>query len=184
MRRARGTARLNRVCEVCGASFIQRTDRPGRFCSPRCRGEGQRKTEHNQVCDNCKRTYRKRRMAGGKTGLRFCSRSCKDAAQRLEGNPALWPSHYGSGPGDVRAKYLKQSCERCGWGIVPAVLQIHHRDRDRENGAESNIETLCPTCHMVEHHGANDGPYLRKHNTPRWLERQTRRAQTPVGETS
>lgn len=45
-------------------------------------------------------------------------------------------------------KYLKSSCERCG---STRFLCAHHRDRDRNNGAESNIETVCKSCHQKEH---------------------------------
>jgi 5-methylcytosine-specific restriction endonuclease McrA len=42
-------------------------------------------------------------------------------------------------------------CERCGYDDKPGILQVHHKDRDRENNALSNLEVLCPNCHAEEH---------------------------------
>lgn len=55
---------------------------------------------------------------------------------------------------------MNQECARCGWSEYPGVLQVHHRDRDTSNNAIDNLETLCPTCHQVEHLLAHDGPFL------------------------
>lgn len=46
--------------------------------------------------------------------------------------------------------YVKKAvCDRC-----PEVknLVVHHKDRDHSNNADlSNLETLCRTCHRLEH---------------------------------
>lgn len=51
------------------------------------------------------------------------------------------------------------ACERCGYNTTPAILQIHHRDRNRKNNEHSNLELLCPNCHETEHLQAGDGRY-------------------------
>ncbi len=50
-------------------------------------------------------------------------------------------------------------CERCGFSSDPAILHIHHKDRNRRNNAESNLEILCPNCHETEHHGTRTGKW-------------------------
>ncbi len=42
-------------------------------------------------------------------------------------------------------------CERCGYKKFE-ILQIHHRDRDREHNALKNLELICPNCHYEEHY--------------------------------
>ena len=54
---------------------------------------------------------------------------------------------------ELRAKVLvrdKNVCQGCGWKS-DQHQEIHHRDDDHENFAESNLETLCPLCHQAFH---------------------------------
>lgn len=48
--------------------------------------------------------------------------------------------------------FRKDFCERCG---STKFLCAHHRDHNRANNEQSNIETLCKSCHQKEH-GAAD----------------------------
>ena len=62
----------------------------------------------------------------------------------------LGPTHHSFKP-DASHRYRdfrKDSCERCG---SVKFLCAHHKDENRENNAESNIETLCKSCHQKEH---------------------------------
>lgn len=43
-------------------------------------------------------------------------------------------------------------CECCGletWNEQPIPLQVHHKDGDRYNNEEDNLELLCPNCHAL-----------------------------------
>lgn len=71
--------------------------------------------------------------------------------QRGERNPA-----WRGGVASYRAK-LKSSCERCGGA---RFLGVHHRDRDRGNNVDENLETLCRSCHQREHRAAD---HLNQH---------------------
>jgi ribosomal protein L40E len=43
-------------------------------------------------------------------------------------------------------------CERCNAKDPFGLEQVrHHKDRDRTNNINSNIEVLCRTCHRIEH---------------------------------
>lgn len=56
-------------------------------------------------------------------------------------------------------------CERCGLELLYPGLKapkeesykrranVHHRDRNRRNDHRSNLELLCPKCHLDEHRG-------------------------------
>ena len=53
-----------------------------------------------------------------------------------------------------RVRHLRRdACERCGAG---EMLQVHHINRDWADNRPENLETLCATCHMKEHHDAED----------------------------
>jgi hypothetical protein len=41
-------------------------------------------------------------------------------------------------------------CARCGYDNS-LVLEVHHKDRDRENNSIENLEVLCANCHKLEH---------------------------------
>src|SRR5215213_180715 len=43
-------------------------------------------------------------------------------------------------------------CENCGWNKAKEILQIHHKDRNKENNNLDNLELLCPTCHIYHHY--------------------------------
>lgn len=43
------------------------------------------------------------------------------------------------------------TCERCTYDIYD-ILQVHHKNRDKNNNSLSNLELLCPNCHAEEHY--------------------------------
>lgn len=43
-------------------------------------------------------------------------------------------------------------CERCNYDDHPAGIEIHHKDRNRENNSIENLEVLCAICHRIEHY--------------------------------
>ena len=46
-----------------------------------------------------------------------------------------------------------RKCEKCGWGLVPEVLEIHHKLPRQFGGTDSpdNLIVLCPNCHAITH---------------------------------
>lgn len=50
-----------------------------------------------------------------------------------------------------------RKCEKCGWdlknqfhNIIP--VQLHHKDGNKDNNFEDNLEILCPNCHSLTEH--------------------------------
>lgn len=43
-----------------------------------------------------------------------------------------------------------KSCERCNYNKYE-ILQVHHKDQDRNNNNLENLELICPNCHYEEH---------------------------------
>ena len=82
-----------------------------------------------------------------------CSRSCANT------NRAGIKYHIGSPRDKVKSQQaLKvrllaargKNCERCGYAKYE-ILQVHHKNRDRNNNELDNLELICPNCHYEEH---------------------------------
>lgn len=62
-------------------------------------------------------------------------------------------------------KYIHDTyieCQQCGWNNThpktgKVLLQIHHKDGNRENGYLENLEILCPNCHSMTDNYMNYG---------------------------
>jgi Zn finger protein HypA/HybF involved in hydrogenase expression len=142
------------------------------FCSRDCivkyRAKNKIPKAPNVVCAYCHKEFymNKTKQKNSRTGFRFCCREHKDIAQRIGGIKEIQPSHYGTILKDYRTLIqrndLLKECNRCNYKEVIEVLQVHHRDRNRNNNDLKNLEVLCPTCHAAEHFRAKDGLYGRK----------------------
>lgn len=166
---------IERVCLQCNVAFFAeaRDVNRGRakFCSKKCSGKHSHKfrlrveKEHNCICAYCNVSFyrTKSKFILSRSGLMFCSRECKDKAQRIGGVKAIHPSHYGEELADYRSAVFKQRgikvCEKCGWDEHIEILQVHHKDRNRQNNKLENLEILCPNCHLWDHYQNKDGLY-------------------------
>lgn len=133
----------------------------GTFCGLTCSARYNGKKRHDKLktntrCSWCtKEFYRsKSSKSKSKSGLLFCSRSCKDVAQRLEGMREIHPPHYGTGTGErgyrtKAAKAYPWKCEICGFKKYPEILEIHHINKDRTDNNIENLIILCPNHHAM-----------------------------------
>lgn len=147
----------------------------GKFCSRSCFGKyntGKERTikKPNVSCSLCGVFFYKvpsQLTKRSKHGYHFCSRKCKDKAQRIDSGTKfdnMRPDHYKDGRfkyRDIAFRSKPHKCNRCGYDNEPAILVVHHMDRDRSNSSESNLEVLCPTCHCLDHYLARDGRYSK-----------------------
>lgn len=54
----------------------------------------------------------------------------------------------------LKIRLLKRDghdCTRCGYN-KKEILQVHHKDKKRENNNLENLELICPNCHFEEHY--------------------------------
>jgi hypothetical protein len=153
-------------CETCEEGFVAKASEVnrgyGRFCSRPCSSSRVRPTRRNRVelaCAECGSDFERKvsSLSGSKHGIYFCTRGCKDRAQRLGGVTKIQPPHYGTGT-DYRSLAFRKYppvCNRCRLDDR-RILVVHHKDRDRSNNAEDNLEILCPNCHAVDHLNLGD----------------------------
>ena len=152
-------------CQKMFPALIREINRGnGKFCSLQCSGiynaKQRPKPEPNVSCAYCGISFYKSnsKQAISKSGLYFCCREHKDAAQRIGGIKAIMPPHYGETVKDYRTLAFKVAgkpriCERCGYDTHEAAIIVHHKDRNRDNNDISNLEVLCANCHAIEHWG-------------------------------
>ncbi len=115
------------------------------FCSSRCYGISIRKEHPCVVCSKpilasankktCSRSCANTHRAGNlyKTGAR------KDKVQYQRG---------------LKMRLLEARepvCERCGYDKYE-IINVHHKDRNRQHNDFENLELLCPNCHAEEHY--------------------------------
>ena len=108
-------------------------------------------------CDHCGETFiRAKSKTNSKSGKLFCSRICKEAAQKYM--IEIQPDHYGKGLGEyvyrkTAIEHYGYICQRCGYDKHKAAIVVHHKDHNRENNDLSNLEVLCANCHAIHHWG-------------------------------
>jgi len=156
---------VKRLCQNCDNEFLfpERFVKEGRgkYCSRACIGES-RKTEVTLECAKCEKSFerRKSKIKNSSSGLFFCSRECKDSAQKLgaKGITAIMPPHYGTAKtGNQKYRRLFEShefvCRRCGYDEFESSVDIHHIDENRLNDDKNNLMPLCKCCHQALHDG-------------------------------
>lgn len=143
-------------CEICSVVFKrQKRLLKTHTCSAKCRSLLQG-TQIKTECAHCgKDVYRsKSKIEATQSGLSFCNRLCKEAAQKY--NTAIQPDHYGNGNGEFsyRQKAIEEfgaSCNECGYKDNIKALDVHHKDKNRSNNNLNNLEVLCCNCHAIKH---------------------------------
>lgn len=144
------------ICDLCGNEFLAPKHLKLKYCSPAC-GYASQKDRLNIVCDTCGNEFeiKPSRLKNSKSGKYFCTRECKDKAQRLEGLPELHLPHYGTGKSHYRQRALNTKanvCAICGidhWNGIKITLDVHHIDGNRDNNKLDNLLVVCPNCHRT-----------------------------------
>ncbi len=153
------------TCSYCGKTFLRANhliekNQTVFYCSIECKNKA-RETKVDLVCEYCGKQFKRRpsALANSRSGHVFCSKKCKDNAQKIYDNENaskfsdMVPPHYGTAT-DYRLLALLNKpakCERCGYDANPLALDVHHKDRNRNNNSIDNLEILCANCHAIEH---------------------------------
>lgn len=186
LRRKRPTLTL---CPVCGKIVRLRSDKSSGYCSVACFNRRRKPTKPDMVrlCAKCGKSFKRhaghvnqrfcsvgcarwrpalnprkcvgcgKKFAPGKQGQIYCRRVCVAVTRARRNREAgIFPNSR-----EAKATLLGKvaACQRCGWHIEPAVLELHHRDRNARNNHLSNLEVLCPNCHSIDHYRAKDGQF-------------------------
>lgn len=103
----------------------------------------------SRACRYCKTPLKRREKEHDEDWEKriYCSRLCSG---RMYGDRIRQPIPNDRSTSHKRARNLKPpgSCERCG---SPRGLHVHHKDNNPFNNELSNLERLCPSCHLKHH---------------------------------
>lgn len=144
-------------CDECHLPFLKRKSfvAEKNYCSRQCAKSAQ-VTSCEYKCDLCSELFTRKpsALAKSKSGLLFCTRKCKDEAQRIENNfTEMHPPHYGQFSSnryrDTAYAVFPKVCMACGWCKYKKLMEVHHLDSDRSNNDISNLAVLCPICHRA-----------------------------------
>ncbi|MCW4050910.1 MAG: hypothetical protein NWE89_14370 [Candidatus Bathyarchaeota archaeon] len=131
--------------------------KPRRAKCHRCGNGMIQKSGIQKYCASCRRIVRNRRayLHNIKSGhIQNPGIGRAKPMLRGEGN-GNWQG--GAIPWQVE-HFRGTECERCG---SDEDVELHHRDRDRSNWKDGNLETLCFACHRKEHTNEPEHPTKR-----------------------
>lgn len=156
----------NTSCFVCKKEIYRRPSEIERnknrvFCGITCYGKSCRKERPCSVCG---------KLILAKFNKKTCSRRCSNTQRQ--------GVHYRTGrlrdkvtsQRFLKIRLLKergQKCERCSYKKFE-ILQVHHKDRNRNNNNLENLALICPNCHYEEH-------FLEKSWLKNKLEKKTKK---------
>jgi 5-methylcytosine-specific restriction endonuclease McrA len=137
-------------CIVCKKAIYRRPveiSRNGKrvFCGVACYGISCRKETPCLICGELilasknKKTCSRVCANKHRTGIKYKLNRPKDKVKSLQA---------------LKKRLLKErctKCERCDYS-KHEILQIHHKNRDRNNNELENLELICPNCHAEEHY--------------------------------
>ena len=143
----------NTKCIVCNNPIYRRPieikrNNGNAFCSQICYGLHCRKEKPCIVCGNPI-------LAGAHK--KTCGRSC---ANRHRSGIKYKINSSRDNVKNQRALKLRllnvrrKSCERCNYNKIE-ILQVHHKNKNRQNNLLENLELLCPNCHAEKHYLEN-----------------------------
>src|SRR3989344_4508599 len=144
----------NADCLICKKPIYRRpielqVSKGRAFCSLFCYGISQRKETPCVVCGTA--------ILASKNA-RTCSRACANkyraGIKYKLGRPQKSKV---ANQRSLKLRLLKQRgvrCQRCSYSKIE-ILQVHHRDKNRNNNDLKNLELICPNCHAEEHYLEN-----------------------------
>jgi hypothetical protein len=154
------------VCEYCKKTvmkevkYVNYNIKHGykNYCSSTCGNSDKYSSVHTN-CSTCGKEIDvyKSVMKRSKSGKVFCCRShAASYSNTLKRDRSHW--NYKGGASSYRSLALNiypSKCSVCGYDMVD-ILEVHHKNGNRENNDPSNLDILCPTHHKEYSYGVRN----------------------------
>lgn len=147
--------KIELTCFHCSTKFLRRISNVKQdlkrkakpFCSKKCFHES-RNTSIKLRCYKCDKKILKKfsEVKDSKTRRFFCSHKCS-AEVTLNSKVEISKEYR-----ETAFRLLEHKCCNCGYDIKEA-LEVHHKDKDRNNNHISNLAMVCANCHTLIHKG-------------------------------
>ncbi len=139
----------NTKCIVCGRSIYRRPAEIEKnqnrvFCSQTCYGISNRKETPCIVCGT--------HILSG-ANKKTCSRSCANKNRIGVQYKINSPRDKAKSQQALKIRLLddrRRKCERCKYSKYQ-ILEVHHKNRNREDNRLENLALMCPNCNAEEH---------------------------------
>jgi len=157
-----------KVCSICTSDFYA-PRHVKIYCSPECKYKS-RETSVEVECDQCHILHKRppSRLFISKTGLRFCSRECKEESQKTgnQFNKVLLPHSKDKSYRDHALRVYGAICKHCGYKDNVKMLDVDHIDSNRKNNTIENLQVLCVWCHALKTRRVTQHERLHTMQTP------------------
>jgi hypothetical protein len=147
---------INKQCVLCQKPYLvaERFQNKSQYCSKECVNKA-RDSKVQLTCAFCKSLFSKKqsKINQVKHDWHYCSRLCKDSAQRIDSGIGVKPPHYDNGQSVYRSRAIRHfgaECNRCKYNTYVEMLDVHHKDGNRSNNLIDNLEVLCVWCHALD----------------------------------
>lgn len=137
----------NTNCAICAKPIYRRPSQINNgqvFCGLVCRGISCRKEIPCSVCG-------KLILSG--LNKKTCSRGCANIQRTGIKYHLGNPRNKVKSQQALKIRLLEKrgkKCERCNYKKYE-ILQVHHKDKNKNNNNLSNLLLICPNCHYEEH---------------------------------
>lgn len=109
-----------------------------------CYGIARRKEKPCVICG---------KLILSKFNKKTCSRTCSNKHRLGIKYKIGRPKDKAKSQRLLKLRLIKErgkKCERCDYKKLE-ILQVHHKDRNRNNNDLENLALICPNCHYEEH---------------------------------
>ena len=149
------------VCQYCGKEFYLKKSHVDKGCGKYCTRECFNCATENHleiICETCGKVF----VVSGhrENTAHFCSLRCRNIGKQGE-KASTWMGGKSFEPylpefNNALKKRIRQRdgyvCQICRKQQVHRALSVHHVDYDKTNNNETNLISLCLTCHRKTNH--------------------------------